>query len=214
MSFHDQNSDVKTNTIVYPFVITMREFCKFLDKRGIKVDPISIANDETSTAIVYKYKPTQEHLKSLLVPQKALSSLASKPSEPTNLDILLWERTNGRILIEKDVGSYWRFIFENQILVKIIEGTNQVFHRTTSRDVGGFPDDVDWPILRFYKPNSVWEFDSIFLGYVFGDGERPDRVVVSGSYYTDQDVGEEDLSCIGSNTHKIAWKLQTFAKFQ
>lgn len=207
----DLANEVKT--IKYPFVITMREFCKLLDRYGINVDPLSISYEGNETTVTYINVSVEQQLALLGTRALPLERLISKPEEPTKLDISIWELTNDRILVEKDIGRYWTFVFgENKVLIKLVTGATE-FHRSTSTLIGGFADsEFVTPTLRFFHPINNWEFESIFLGRVFDDEERSDKIIVSGTHYEDQIPGEEDLSCIGRNYNIIAWKFQTFSK--
>lgn len=185
----DNLEDLKT--IKYPFKLTMRELCKFLDKRGLEdVEPVSVSNDETETTVLYKSISVEERLKVLFGTNLSNNRLISSPKTPTALDISLYEKVGSTRLIERQMGRYWKFIFDdNHILTKLVTPAG-TFHRSTSSDVGGFEEDPDDEMLRFFCPKNAWEFDAIFLRFVFDDEKRSDKVIVSGEHYYDLEAGE------------------------
>jgi len=196
-------------SIKYPFKTTMREFCKFLEKREIDVDPISITDDETGSTIVYKNVSVDEKLKNLFGAYNTpidKNRLYNYPKEPTKFDILLYNRIGSRTLVEKNIGRYWNFIFnDDKILIKLVAGVSTIFYRTTSNEVGGELEDDESLNLKFFCPKNRWEFDAIFIGYIFDECKRSDNVILCASHFYDLEAGEEIP--YHNNGDTIAWKL-------
>lgn len=198
-------------SVKYPFKTTMREFCKFLEKREIDVDPISITDDETGSTIVYKSVSIDEKLKNLFGAHNTpidKNRLYSIPKEPTKFDILLYDRIGSQTLVEKNFGRCWNFVFnDDKVLTKLIAGVSTIFHRTMSTEIGGgFEDDESLNLnLKFFCPKNGWEFDAIFIGYIFDEGKRSDNVILSAVHFYDLEAGEEISH--HNNGDTIAWKL-------
>ena len=189
------------NTVKYPFTITLREFCKFLEKHNIDIEPLSITS-EKETLIVYRGN-VSEKLQTLVEPY-FYNNYKKVPEAPTDLDIFLWEIVKDKKLIEKYVGVEWKFVFLDKILTKLISGKDTVFYRSTATEIGAFPDDDFRPCLRFFCPKNAWEFDAIYLNTV--KGKEP-NVVISGFRDYDIEAGEKNLCCIGKSNDNIEWKI-------
>jgi len=136
-------------TLTYPFQTSMREICKFLDKRSIDnaVEPILLQeNEHGKTTVTFD---TTKVINNISFPgdtgDNSISMLTyhlrrlfgndinSRPysqndlivlpdlSNQTEFDALIWNKIGNQTLVEKHVGRYWNFVFDkNHILTQLI----------------------------------------------------------------------------------------------
>lgn len=115
--------------------------------------------------------------------------------KPTTLDKLLFDRVgpsnNECMLIEKRVGRFWMFSFNESGALITVATADSVFHRTDSEAVGG---SIEQECLRFVGAKTTkGTFDAVFLFRVYPN-PRSDGVVLSGVICADLEPGESYVS--------------------
>ena len=197
--------------IKYEFETTMREFCKYLAKQNIEtIEPMSIVTDDSGSTIFYDENiqgATLELLFGSKNPPFEDGNLKTLPTTPSSLEKELWETLGPRNkLVEKNVGTYWRFVFnpETRILISLSRG-GEIYHRTT-----GIPQFVtieEDPELVFFCPKTKWEAHIIVLSHISRVEQtqiRPYTISVYGTQYYNLQLNGEITS---ENTNSISWYL-------
>jgi len=193
-------------SIRYPFKTSMREFCKYLDKRGIEtIEPISILVEENEkeekgegrTTIFYNEISQDENLKNLYgaetPPFLNRASYISYPDKATELEQNLWIFKD-KMLIEEGVGVYWKFNFDlDTRAIKNITCHNEIYHRTQNKL---FPYSI-----VLVCPKNNWEANFIVLEDGISESKSTRYThLVSGTIYHNldmkSDITEENSSKI------------------
>lgn len=187
-------------SIHYPFKTSMREFCKYLDKRGIEtIEPISILVEEKGeikTTIFYNEISQDENLKNLYgaetPPFIDCASYISYPDKATELEQDLWIFKD-KMLIEEGVGSYWKINFDlDTRAIKNITCHKEIYHRTQNKL---FPYSI-----VLVCPKNNWEADFIVLDGISESKSTRYTHLVSGTIYHNldmkSDITEENSSKI------------------
>lgn len=128
----------------------------------------------------------------------------------TEIEKNLRDKINGKTIVEKYMGRYWEFEFDDvgflKCLYKISKRTKEYTKKSTySRCKPGlFGDSEEINFPTFCKHNDDDTYDCIFLVRVYDPYKRTDHVVVSGFECSDMQPGDE-TTLFAKPT--IAWKI-------
>ena len=245
-------------TLTYPFETSMREICKFLDKRNIDsaVEPILLQeNEHGKTRVTFdttkvinnisfpgdtgdnsismltyhlrklfgndiNSRPYSQN-KMIVLPDDGLRPRAKGVdfSNQTEFDALIWNKIGNQTLVEKHVGRYWNFVFDNNhLLTQLVAKSgrvgepDEVYYRTNHMSI------VKEHPLVFICPTSRWECKVIWLGCICDPSKRLDEVILTGLFVEymekyrmemiDTEINSGKKYNLDINFDRISWKIK------